>query len=390
MVTARDGALTGTWLGEDRAVYFVRHKAETLWWVGLSADSPLGADEFHLGLRFANVYRGRVIGSAVLGEWADTPRGDVPQSGSMDLDLVSADEMRRLRATGRFGCSAWHRTDLPVRWDAVAEFTERFGAGGAQARALVACAESVVEYGTVVRNLAAEGNDISFTIKLDGLLQSPGAARQPATPGRPSSGLAERRQTVVCTILGRTGSPRFPGWMQHDGSSVLFFDGRPVNGDASVAPDGSARIRDRDLPPGTRVRVCGFLASRGTEPEGDGSYTICPVYSVDVVAPVPRGSFTGIWTADDAATYYLRQVGDIVWWLGMSHDQGRTFTNAFSGRVMADGTESIIVGESVDVPLGARRDSGSIRLHSSDGTTLTADDDTSRRWTKVSDRLDEP
>ncbi|MEV0492001.1 hypothetical protein [Streptomyces atratus] len=378
MFTPRDGTLTGTWVGEDRALYFVRHEAGTLWWVGLSADTPLGADEFHLGLRFANVYRGRLIGSTVLGEWADTPRGDVPQSGSMDLSLVSTDEIGRLRETGGFGCSMWNRTDLPTRVDAIAEFTEQFGAGGSNARGLVASAESVVAHGTVVRNLAAEGDDISFTIKLDRPLRSPGAA-WPNVP---------EQQTMVCTILGRTRSPRFPGWMQRDGNSVLFLDGRPVNGDAPVAPDGSARLRGRDLPPGTQVRVCGFLASRPTQPGQADSFAVGPVYSVDIVAPVARGSLTGIWTADDAGTYYIRQIGDSVWWLGMSHDQGRTFTNAFSGRVAANGAESVIRGESVDVPLGARRDSGPISLHSPDATTLTAQDGTSRRWTKVSDRLD--
>ncbi|WP_405555257.1 thioesterase family protein [Streptomyces canus] len=375
-------------MGEDRAVYFVRHEAGALWWVGLSVDTPLGAGEFHLGLKFANVYRGRLIGSTVLGEWVDTPRGDVPQTGSMDLSLVSTDEMRRLRQTGGFGCSAWRRTDLPARVDAFAEFTEQLGAGSSHGRGLVARAESVVAHGTVVRSLAAEGDDISFTVRLDRPLQDSGTASLTVPDGQ-SAVNAEQQQTMVCTILGRTRSPRLPGWMQRDGSSVLFLDGRPVNGDASVAPDGSARLRGRELPPGTRVRVCGFLASRPTASGQVDSVVICPVNSIDIVAPVARGSLTGIWASDDGGTYYVRQIGDSVWWLGMSHDQGRTFTNAFSGQITANGTESVIHGESVDVPLGARRDSGPISLHTSDATTLTAEDGNPRRWTKISDRLDQ-
>lgn len=29
---------------------------------------------------------------------------------------------------------------------------------------------------------------------------------------------------------------------------------------------------------------------------------------------------TGLWRSNDAGTYVIRQIGDIVWWLGLSKD----------------------------------------------------------------------
>jgi hypothetical protein len=43
---------------------------------------------------------------------------------------------------------------------------------------------------------------------------------------------------------------------------------------------------------------------------------------------------TGVWYADDVGTYYLRQTdGNVLWWLGLSRDQGRTFANVFHGTI---------------------------------------------------------
>jgi hypothetical protein len=101
-----DETLTGLWLGDDKAVYYVRHHLGRIWWAGLSVDSPLGADEFHPGVRFANVFCGRLMGGTVIGEWADTPRGHIPQNGLMDLAVESDSEMRAVHQVGGFGGTA--------------------------------------------------------------------------------------------------------------------------------------------------------------------------------------------------------------------------------------------------------------------------------------------
>lgn len=118
------------------------------------------------------------------------------------------------------------------------------------------------------------------------------------------------------------------------------------------------------------------------------------MYSVHAVTPVARGTLTGIWTADDLGTYYVRQIGNIVWWLGMSHDQGATFTNVFSGVVTSNGTGTSVQGTWVDVPLGTRRRAGRLIVDSPDGVTLNAvgaaPHAVARRWEKVSDNLVQP
>ncbi len=54
---------------------------------------------------------------------------------------------------------------------------------------------------------------------------------------------------------------------------------------------------------------------------------------------------SGVWQANDGGTYSVRRVGNTVWWLGMSGDGGRTWTNIFRGTL----TGNLIQGEWSDV-----------------------------------------
>jgi hypothetical protein len=71
--------------------------------------------------------------------------------------------------------------------------------------------------------------------------------------------------------------------------------------------------------------------------------------------PADEGELTGAWAGNDSGVYYIRQVGDCVWWfgtevrdieLGPSSQLG--FANVASGRIV--GTQVDL--EWVDVPLG--------------------------------------
>jgi hypothetical protein len=83
---------------------------------------------------------------------------------------------------------------------------------------------------------------------------------------------------------------------------------------------------------------------------------IHPVYATDILQDFSEPgraedftvNLTGAWHADDVGSYYLRQIGDTVWWLGLSRDQGRTFANVFRGTLSG----VLIEGAWVDVPLG--------------------------------------
>jgi hypothetical protein len=67
----------------------------------------------------------------------------------------------------------------------------------------------------------------------------------------------------------------------------------------------------------------------------------------------------GIWKANDGGTYYVRQSGNDIWWVGMSADGGKQWTNVFKG--VRNG--STITGTWSDVPKGKGRSGGTLNLH---------------------------
>lgn len=71
--------------------------------------------------------------------------------------------------------------------------------------------------------------------------------------------------------------------------------------------------------------------------------------------PADEGELTGAWAGNDSGTYYIRQIGDCVWWFGTevrAIEPGATgqrgFANVASGRIV--GTQVDL--EWADVPLG--------------------------------------
>jgi hypothetical protein len=44
-------------------------------------------------------------------------------------------------------------------------------------------------------------------------------------------------------------------------------------------------------------------------------------------------NLTGTWKANDGGTYYIRNIGNDVWWLGISsNDDGKAFSNVLKGK----------------------------------------------------------
>jgi len=71
---------------------------------------------------------------------------------------------------------------------------------------------------------------------------------------------------------------------------------------------------------------------------------------------------TGTWAGDDQGVYYLRQLGDQVWWLGMSGlgeplvHRGTDWTNVYLGTLSGD----TVTGTYADVPQGKILDKGPV------------------------------
>jgi hypothetical protein len=73
---------------------------------------------------------------------------------------------------------------------------------------------------------------------------------------------------------------------------------------------------------------------------------------------VAAPDLTGIYKANDGGTYYVRQLGNTVFWLGMSSDDGGTWTNVFKGII----TGNKINGNWADVPRGQVHSGGVMNL----------------------------
>lgn len=67
---------------------------------------------------------------------------------------------------------------------------------------------------------------------------------------------------------------------------------------------------------------------------------------------------TGKWRCNDGGVYFIRQVGNELWWYGESQDAGRGWSNVFHGQIRGNQ----VTGKWADVPRGPARNSGDISL----------------------------
>jgi hypothetical protein len=88
----------------------------------------------------------------------------------------------------------------------------------------------------------------------------------------------------------------------------------------------------------------------------------CPLWAhSQCVAPK---DMNGVWKSNDGGTYYVRQIGNDIWWVGMSGDGGKTWTNVYKGTRNGP----TVTGTWADVPRGRVRSGGILNLHV-DGST---------------------
>lgn len=92
---------------------------------------------------------------------------------------------------------------------------------------------------------------------------------------------------------------------------------------------------------------------------------------------------TGTWKGDDGGTYYLRQVGNQLFWYGERSTANPAWSNVFTGRVQGDRVR----GEWADVPKGRTMNEGRLDLSiERRGNELVAERKTGgfggSRWTR--------
>lgn len=93
-------------------------------------------------------------------------------------------------------------------------------------------------------------------------------------------------------------------------------------------------------------------------------------YISNVLAlPTQNINLTSIWKANDGGTYYIRNIGDDIWWLGISsNDAGKTFSNVLRGQILEN--NNTIAADWTDLPMGSNMYYGKLTLNVDSNVTL--------------------
>lgn len=121
------------------------------------------------------------------------------------------------------------------------------------------------------------------------------------------------------------------------------------------------------------LAACGITASPSASPQASATNEQAsqpPELLAVVCEPAPTPfkptgfDLTGVWAGDDGGIYYLRQLGSVLWWNGMSGrdrsplDLGRDWTNVARGVI--NGLQIDV--ETSDVPRGGVLDNSTLVL----------------------------
>lgn len=107
--------LTGTYSGDDGALYYMQQSGSTLWWAGLSIDPTKAMEtQWHRGLDFTHVFSGTIFCDGhIEGRWVDVPRGASLGSGTLNLIIDSPPgglaHLRQTTSTGRMTAKSWRK-----------------------------------------------------------------------------------------------------------------------------------------------------------------------------------------------------------------------------------------------------------------------------------------
>jgi hypothetical protein len=435
--------LTGTYMGDDGAVYYLQQSDNVLWWAGMSLDSGVSADlQWHRGLGFTNVFRGTVNEDyTVTGDWSDVTRGSSLNSGTLNLSVSYFNGHLRLTktaATGGFGATTLTQSDplddtkvTGQTSDIYAKFDAIHKNGGETLKHdLKPYRDSSVFYAQLITSATdthfsaekgyylvvtheapfvnyptwgtssrtydafagenpdddgSKDGDFDLRLKVDQDKLEPdfyvtGWENHDRATDIISWKLNSQLEHDALGLGGHFaylhpeaieygvafGLSLLPGWADLSSNSVLI-NGRPINGQLTgtnsanspcnfvqpcpyTGPSGDhlqdgIQIGNQLLVAGSYIRITGALVldcghgigqpcfddpSNPTEVAAYQNQEIHPVYSIDIINPpftpedigvFARANLTGTWGGDDGSTYYLRQIGNTVWFLGLLRDR---------------------------------------------------------------------
>ena len=95
--------LTGKWTCDDGGTYYLRQIGNELYWY---ADG---------GTNWNNVFHGKIRGKTLTGEWVDVPSAKDRNSGSLIVQIISFNELKRTWSSGNFGGTKWTRASTVIQ-----------------------------------------------------------------------------------------------------------------------------------------------------------------------------------------------------------------------------------------------------------------------------------
>jgi hypothetical protein len=133
--------------------------------------------------------------------------------------------------------------------------------------------------------------------------------------------------------------------------------GSPSTNSGGAASGYTGSLPSSTTGPSTTTAIPGSIANSGSTVSGQGQ-GVAPQNMV----------LTGVWSCDDGGTYYIRQLGNMIWWFGEPSMNPDRWSNVARGTISGN----TITLEYSDIPKGCAEGYGTLVLEAISNNVLNA------------------
>ena len=167
---------------------------------------------------------------------------------------------------------------------------------------------------------------------------------------------------------GNSQSPSWNDWTQDSNSNGYIIEwgksqaSESTNGSPSTNFGGASSGYTGDIPSSTTglssmTEIPGSIANLGLAVSDQGQGVAQQIMDL-----------TGVWSCDDGGTYYIRQLGDTIWWLGEPSINPDRWSNVARGTISGN----TITLEYSDIPKGCAAGYGTLVLEAVSNNVMNA------------------
>jgi hypothetical protein len=142
-------------------------------------------------------------------------------------------------------------------------------------------------------------------------------------------------------------------WIRPSTSTI----GSPSTNSGGAASEYTGGIPSSTTGLSTTTAIPGSIANSGSTVSGQGQGVA-----------LQNMVLTGVWSCDDGGTYYIRQLGDTIWWLGEPSTNPDRWSNVARGTISGN----TITLEYSDIPKGCAEGYGTLVLETISNNVLNA------------------